>query len=136
MAAGLAAPFIRTVHADGLDRPIRIAVINSMSDTYAAGGGPGSVACARFTVEDMNGAVAGMPIELMSFARHNKPDIDVSLARSAYDEKDVDAIFDIGNSAVSLAVQDIARQRGKILIHVGSAHDALYGKACSPTGAL
>src|SRR4051812_18586826 len=135
LAAGAAAPFVHTARADGLSGPIRIAVINSMSDTYAAGGGPGSVACASFAVEDMGGKVAGVPIELLSFDHQNKADIGVSLARSAYDEKGVDAIFDIGNSAVSLAVQDIARQRGKVLIHVGSAHDALYGKSCSPTGA-
>jgi len=136
LAAGAAAPFVHTARADGLSGPIRIAVINSMSDTYAAGGGPGSVACATFAVEDMGGHVAGVPVELLSFDHQNKPDIGVALARSAFDEKGVDAIFDIGNSAVSLAVQDIARQRGKILIHVGSAHDALYGKACSPTGVL
>ncbi len=43
--------------------------------------------------------------------------VGVSLALQAYDQQGVDALFDIGNSAVSLAVQDIARQRGKILIH-------------------
>jgi branched-chain amino acid transport system substrate-binding protein len=137
LLSGLAAaPFTGAVRAATLDKPLRIAVMNSMSDTYAAGGGPGSVACARMAVEDFGGKVAGVPVELLALDHHNKADVGVSLALQAYDQQGVDAMFDIGNSAVSLAVQDIARQRGKILIHVGSAHDALYGKSCSPTGAL
>ena len=44
--------------------------------------------------------------------------------------------MDIFNSAISLAVQEVARNTGGALLHVGSAHADLYGKACSPTGAL
>jgi branched-chain amino acid transport system substrate-binding protein len=136
LAAAAGGSLAGRARADGLDKPIRIAIMNSMSDTYAAGGGPGSVACLRMAVEDFGGQVAGVPIEMFSFDHQNKADVGVSLALQAFDQQGVDALFDIGNSAVSLAVQDIARQRGKILIHVGSAHDSLYGKACSPTGAL
>jgi branched-chain amino acid transport system substrate-binding protein len=48
----------------------------------------------------------------------------------------VSAIFDIGNSSISLAVQDLARERGKIVVHVGSATADVFGKSCSPTGAM
>lgn len=60
----------------------------------------------------------------------------MTLARSFYDQQNGDAIFDIGNSGISLAVQDIARERGKIVVHSGSATADIFGKACSPTGAM
>ncbi len=133
-AAGLG--LSRRSRAEKLDRPIRLAIMNSMNDTYAAGGGLGSVACLKMAVDDFHGTVAGVPIEVLSLDHQNKTDSGVSLGLNAYDHGGVDAIFDIGNSAISLALQGIARKRGKILIHVGSAHDALFGKECSPTGAL
>ena len=122
--------------AAGLDAPIRLGVMNDQNSVYAASGGPGTAAAVRLAIEDMNGTVAGVPIELRVFDHQNKPDIGSALASQAWDQGGVDALFDIGNSAISLALQEIARARGKVLIHVGSAHDALYGRACSPTAAL
>ena len=119
-----------------LDRPIRLAVMNDQSSVYAASGGPGTAAAVRLAIEDFGGKVADVPIELRVYDHQNKADLGSSLASQAYDLDGVDAIFDIGNSGISLAVQEIARKRGKVLIHVGSAHDALYGKACCPTSAL
>lgn len=139
LGAGLVGvPLLRAgpARAQALNGPVRLAVMNDQTSVYAASGGAGSVAAVRLAIEDFGGKVLGQPIELKVFDHQNKADIGTSLAAQAYDEAGVDAIFDIGNSAISLAVQEIARKRGKILIHVGSAHDSLYGKACAPTSAL
>ena len=137
LGAGIAAAaWCGRARAAALDGPIRLAVLNDQSSTYSSTGGPGSSVAVRLAAEDMKGQAGGVPVEVRSYDHQNKTDIGVVLATRAYDVEGVDAIFDIGNSAVSLAVQEIARQRGKVLIHVGSAHDSLYGKACSPTGAL
>ncbi len=134
LVAGLAALTLAPP-AKAQTAPIRIAVMNDQSSAYSGTGGAGTVAAVRLAAEDMGYKAGSFAVEVLVYDHQNKTDIGAALASRAYDQEGVDAIFDIGNSAVSLAVQEIARQRGKIVIHCGSAHEALYGKACSPTGA-
>jgi branched-chain amino acid transport system substrate-binding protein len=134
-AAAMGLATVRSANAQGTG-PIRIAVMTDQNSVYSATGGAGTIAAVKLAVEDMRGTAAGQPIEVLTYDHQNKTDIGLALAIQAYDRDNVDAIFDIGNSAISLAVQEAARQRGKIVVHVGSAHDGLYGRSCSPTGAL
>ena len=46
----------------------------------------------------------------------------------------VSAIVDVPVSSVALAVQDVARNRHKIVMFSGAGSSDLTGKACSPTG--
>ena len=117
-------------------KPVKIAVLNDKSSVFSDAGGVGSVIAAQLAIEDAGGMVRGQPVELSGPDHQNKTDIGVTLARSFYDQQNGDAIFDIGNSGISLAVQDIARERGKIVVHSGSATADIFGKACSPTGAM
>ncbi|WP_372072138.1 ABC transporter substrate-binding protein [Tistrella mobilis] len=117
------------------DDVVRIAVMNDRSGAYADFGGEGSVAAARLAVEDFGPTVLGKPIEVISGDHQNKPDLGVSLARRWVDTEGVDMIIDFGNSAVSLAVQDLTAGR-RVVMHVSSASDALFGPRCSPTGFL
>ncbi len=66
LAALAAAPLARGARADGLDRPLKLAIMNSMADTYSAAGGPGSVAACRMAIEDVRATVAGVPVELLT----------------------------------------------------------------------
>ena len=118
------------------DGRVRLAVMNDQSGHYNSATGPGAVVAARMAAEDVGGMIRGSPIEVIALDHQNKPDIGLSLAKTFYDTDAGDAIFDIGNSAISLAVQEIARDRRKIVVHVGSIHPDLFGKACSPTGAM
>jgi branched-chain amino acid transport system substrate-binding protein len=43
-------------------------------------------------------------------------------------------VFDLGNSAISLAAQQIMRERNRIIVHSTSATSDLTGSACSPVG--
>jgi branched-chain amino acid transport system substrate-binding protein len=122
--------------AEPITKPVTIAVLNDKSSVFADAGGVGSVSAAQLAIDDAGGKVRGQPVVLLAPDHQNKTDIGVSLARQMYDQQNVDAIFDIGNSAISLAVQDMARERGKVLVHVGSATADIFGKACSPTGAM
>ena len=119
-----------------MTKPITIAVMNDKSSVFSDAGGVGGVIAAQLAIDDIGGKVRGQPVKLMGPDHQNKLDIGVSLARQMYDEQGVDAIFDIGNSGISLAVQEISRERGKILVHSGSATAEIFGKACSPTGAM
>ncbi len=124
------------VSAEPITKPLSIAVLNDKSSVFSDAGGVGSVVAAQLAIDDVGGKVRGQPVVLLAPDHQNKTDIGVNLARNLYDQQDVSAIFDIGNSSISLAVQDIARERGKIVVHVGSATADVFGKACSPTGAM
>src|SRR6185437_12528675 len=63
-----------------------------------------------------------------------KPDIGASIARQWYDAEQVDVILDVPVSAVGLAVQEVARQKKKLLIVESTGTDQFTGKSCSPYG--
>lgn len=115
--------------------PITIAVLNDKSSTFSDSTGVGSVLAAELAVEDVGGKVGGRSIRLLGPDHQNKVDLGVSLARSLYDVDHADAIFDVGNSAVSLGIQPLARERGKVIVHVSSATADIFGPACAPTSA-
>ncbi|MGM4887788.1 ABC transporter substrate-binding protein [Tardiphaga sp. 20_F10_N6_6] len=122
--------------AEPITKPLTIAVLNDKSSVFSDAGGTGSVVAAQLAIDDVGGKVRGLPVKLLGPDHQNKTDIGVSLARDLYDQQGVDAIFDIGNSAISLAVQNMARERGKVLVHVGSATADVFGKQCAPTAAM
>jgi branched-chain amino acid transport system substrate-binding protein len=64
----------------------------------------------------------------------NKPDVAANIARQWFDNEGVDVVADNQLSSAAMAVQALARERGKITINVSSASTRLTGDACSPTG--
>jgi len=119
-------------HAQVSDGVIKIGVLNDQSSLYADLAGQGSVIAARMAVEDFGAAKKGMKVEIVSADHQNKPDVGSAIARQWYDVDKVDVIFDVPNSGVALAVNQITRDKGKALIVSGAATADLSGKACSP----
>jgi len=113
---------------------LRIGVLNDQSGTYADFGGPTSIVAARMAVEDFGGTVLGRKIEVLSTDHQNKTDIATATARRWFDLDNVEAIADLTNSAVALAVQGLAQERGKITLASGPFSTRLTNEACSPTG--
>jgi branched-chain amino acid transport system substrate-binding protein len=111
-----------------------IGVMNDESGPYADLAGPGSVEMARMAIEDFGGAVLGKPIELLVADHQNKVDVGLQIARQWYDERGARAIFDISNSGVALAIQDLAKARNRLVIFDSASSSDLTGKACSPNG--
>jgi branched-chain amino acid transport system substrate-binding protein len=137
LAAGLLAAVALgagPVRAQISDDMVKIAVLNDMSGLYADLAGPGSVLAAQMAVKDFGGTVQGKHIEVISGDHLNKPDVGASLARQWYEQDKVDMIIDVPTSSVALAVQEIAKEKGKVFIISGAAASDLTGKACSPTG--
>jgi branched-chain amino acid transport system substrate-binding protein len=112
---------------------VRIGVLSDMAGPSADSSGPGAVVAVKMAVEDFGGKVLGKPIEVVSADHQNKADVGAGVARGWYDEG-VDVIVDLTNSAVSLAVQDLARQKQRLALHVSPASSDLTGRACSPFG--
>jgi branched-chain amino acid transport system substrate-binding protein len=112
--------------------PVKIGVLTDMSSLYADDTGPGSVAAAKLAVHDFNPAAHNMKVDLVSADHQNKPDVGASIARQWYDVDHVDAIVDVPNSAVALAVSDVTRDKNKVFLVSGAASSDLTGPKCSP----
>ncbi len=121
-----------TAHAQVASKPIRIGVLNDQSSVYATPTGPGSVAAARMAVEEAGGNVAGVPVEVVFADHQNKADVGSAITRQWIDRDGVDGIADVPNSAVALAVNQIARETDRVFLASGPATADLTGKACSP----
>jgi len=113
---------------------VRIGILNDQSGPYADFGGKTSVDAARIAVEDVGGKVLGKSIEIIIGDHQNKPDVASAIARRWFDVDGVSAIAELTNSAVALAVQQIAKQQGKITLFTGPATTRLTNEDCSPTG--
>jgi branched-chain amino acid transport system substrate-binding protein len=131
-AACLGAPAARAQISDDV---VRIGVLNDQSGLYADLGGPGTVVAARMAVEDAGGTVLGKPIEIVFADHQNKPDVGVAVARQWFDTGKVDMAIGFDNSAVALAVEQLAAERNRIAIAGAVGSTAFTGKSCTPTEA-
>ena len=110
---------------------VRIGVLNDMSSVYADFQGPGSVLAAQMAVEDF-AKTSKRKVEVLSADHQNKPDVGSAIARRWIDTEGVDVLVDLPNSAVALAVSDIATEKNKVAIGSGAGTAALTGAKCSP----
>ena len=134
IAAAIAASLTTagTASAQVSDGVVKIGVLNDGSSLYADLTGQGSMVAARLAIEDFGAAKKGMKVEVLYADHQNKADVGSSVARQWYDVDKVDVIFDVPNSGVALAVNQITRDKGKAFIVSGAATSDLTGKACSP----
>src|SRR5262249_40563220 len=113
---------------------VRIGILNDQSGPYADFGGKTSADAARMAVEDVGAKVLGKSIEIMIGDHQNKPDVGSAIARRWFDVDGVSAIGELTNSAVALAVQQIAKEKGKVTLFTGPATTRLTNEDCSPAG--
>ncbi|MAS10341.1 MAG: ABC transporter permease [Salinisphaera sp.] len=134
--AGAMAIGIAPAHAAGNDDgKVRIGVLGDMSGVYSTGfSGRGAVAAVKMAVEDFGGEALGEEVEVLSADHQNKADIASATAREWIDREKVDVIMDLTNSAVGLAVQQLASNKGIITINTGAATSELTNEACTPYG--
>ena len=122
-AAAQAAPPAKTV---------KIGVITDMSGSLSAQSGQGSVIAAQMAVEDcLAKECAGMKIEVLSADHQNKPDVAVGIVRKWIDVDGVDAVTDIIQAAVQLAVQNLMKQTNHIALFPGGTA-LLANEDCAP----
>ncbi|BAO91901.1 ABC transporter substrate-binding protein [Caballeronia cordobensis] len=136
IAAYLLFGILTNVAAQTSDKTVKVGVLTDMSSTYADLSGKGSVLAAKMAVEDFGSKVLGNPIELVSGDHQQKADVAASLAREWYERQGVDVIVDLPNSGIALAVQNIARNLGRVSIISSGSADVATNKECSPTGAM
>ena len=116
------------------DNTVKIGVLTDQTGVFSSLAGKGSVVAAQMAVEDFGNKIGGKPVELVSADHQNKADVGAQIARRWFDTEGVDMIIDVPNSSVVLAVQELAREKNKVLIVSGAGTADITGKACSPTG--
>ncbi len=113
--------------------PVTIGVLTDESGPYVDSGGPGSIRAAEMAVADFGGSVLGWPVRVVHADHQNKPDVAASIARRWYDTEGVDAIVDLPVTAIGLAVQQAARERGRTVMITAAATSEFSSKYCAPT---
>ena len=133
MAGALAALPVPALAQAGRMPPLRIGVLTDFSSPAADVTGLNSVEATKMAVEDMGGQINGRAVEVLSADFQNKPDVGAAITRKWIDEQGVDAISDVPNSAVALAVASIVWDKRKTFLAVATATSALTGPSCNPT---
>jgi branched-chain amino acid transport system substrate-binding protein len=113
-------------------RSIKIGVLNDASGPYSDNAGEGSVTAAKMAAEDFMQKHPDFKVEIIAADHQNKADIGGAIARRWIDQENVDAIADVPNSAVGLAVNEVVRGTKAGLIASSAASSDLTGKYCSP----
>jgi branched-chain amino acid transport system substrate-binding protein len=113
-------------------RSIKFGILNDASGPYSDNAGEGSVTAAKMAAEDFMEKHPGFKVEIVSADHQNKADVGSAIARRWMDQEGVDAVADIPNSAVGLAVNEVVRGSKVALIASSAASSDLTGKYCSP----
>ncbi|MET0427015.1 MAG: ABC transporter substrate-binding protein [Microvirga sp.] len=116
------------------DDVVKVGVLTDMSGVTSDITGRGSVIAAELAVKEFGGTVLGKPVQVIFADHQHKTDVGASIARQWFDADKVDAIVDVPNSAVALAVQSLARERKRIVMYSGAGTTALTNEQCSPYG--
>lgn len=135
-AAWLAACVLTGGTALAQDGAVKIGILTDQNGPFAVLTGDGSLAAARLAIEDMGGSVLGKPIEVIIGDHQLKADVGSAIATRWYDENGVDAIFDIPVSSVSIAVEQVAKERNKVVVVSGAGSASIVGEHCGPTAFL
>ena len=76
--------------------------------------------------------IGNRPIEIVFGDHLNKADVGATMARRWYDVDGVDAIVDVPNSGIALAISDITREKNKTFLISGGVTTDLTGSKCTP----
>ncbi|MBR0711633.1 ABC transporter substrate-binding protein [Bradyrhizobium liaoningense] len=113
---------------------VKLGVLTDMAGVTADITGKGSLVAAEMAADEIGGKVLGKPIQIISADHQHKADVGSAIARRWFDVEDVDAIVDVPNSGVALAVQGLAREKKRIVLYSGPGTTALTNEQCSPYG--
>lgn len=133
LAPAILAPgfLARPARAQGTMQTLRIGVLTDLSGQYRDNSGPTSVLAAKQAVEEFKPESHGFKVEILAGDHQQKPDIGASIARQWFDRDGVDAVADVNNSAIALAVRSLAIEKDRAMLITGAASADLTGKWCS-----
>jgi branched-chain amino acid transport system substrate-binding protein len=114
------------------DDVVKLGVLTDMNGVYSDLTGKGSILATEMAVADcLKAECAGMKIEVLSADHQNKADIAVNIGREWIDRQGVDALVDMSNASIQLAMPTLLRDKNRVgLFQGGTAR--LTGDACEP----
>ena len=121
----LAAPAVRAQ-----EKPIRIGVLGDMSTWGRDNSGPGATWAVQQAVKDVGGAAAGRTVEVLQGDHKMIPDLGLQIARQWFDEG-VEAVTDLTNSSVALAISALAAERDRIALNSGAGSSDMTNGRCN-----
>jgi branched-chain amino acid transport system substrate-binding protein len=122
----------QSVSAAISDDVIRIGFTSDMSGVYADLDGPRGIEAIRMAIADSGGDINGKKVELYTLDHQNKPDIAASKAREWFDQLHLDMLIGGSNSAVALALANVANEKKKPFIAIGAGSSELTNGQCTP----
>ncbi|CAH0185094.1 ABC transporter substrate-binding protein [Roseomonas sp. CECT 9278] len=108
---------------------IKIGVLGDGSGLYRDLGGPGSTVCVRQAVQEFG--AQGFNVEVIEADHQNRPDVGSTIARQWIDRDGVDMLTDCTTSSVALALNQLVREKNKVMLNSGAATSDLSGAACT-----
>src|SRR5579862_2522123 len=117
--------------AGAQDKTVKIGSLSDQSGLYSDLGGPGSTLAAQMAVEDSGLTAKGWKIDVISGDHLNKPDVGVNIARQWFDVDKVDAIVDVPNSGVALAVSNLVKEKNGVFLNSGAGTSDLTNAQCT-----
>lgn len=114
------------------DDVVKIGVLTDINGPFMDNVGKGSIVATEIAIEEFGGKVLGMPIEMVTADHQNKADIASTRTREWLDRDKVDAVTELGNSAVALASMKIAQEKGRMSIVTGAGAQRISNEDCSP----
>ena len=132
---GLLAPLLLialSAPAHAAPPAVKVGVITDMSGPLSAQSGQGSVVAAQMAAEDCAAReCAGMKIDILAADHQNKPDLATSIVKQWIDVDHVDAVTDIIQAAVQLAIQHVMAEKNRIALFPGGT-GRLHNEDCAP----
>ena len=131
LAAGalpIAAPYISKAVGD---TPVRIGMVDPITGIYAALS-KNEIEGAKLAVDEINakGGIIGRPVELLVEDSANDVGTGVQKARKLIDGSQINLLIGDVNSAIALALGQVANEKGVLHIVSGGHTDAVTGKQC------
>src|SRR6201989_867072 len=135
-APAVCAAFALSLAASGVARAeisgdvVRVGVLNDISGIFQDTNGMGSVEAARMAAEDFAGGGKGIKVEIVYADHQNKAEVGSAIVRRWLDLEHVDAIVDVPNSSVGLAINALMRNSRATFLASSTASADLTGKDC------
>ena len=82
-------------------------------------------------MSDFNPEQHGFSVEVIAADHQQKPDVGVTITRDWIDNKGIDAIVDLNNTAIAMAADGVIVDKDKVSLITGAASADLTGKACT-----
>ncbi len=111
---------------------VTLGLLTDMSGVFSDFSGRGSVAAAQLAIEDYRAENPALDVRLLTADHQNKPDVGSAVVQGWIANDGVDAIIDVPNTAIALAISDVARAGNKVLLISGAGASTLTGRQCSP----